>query len=80
LLECHVFLGLVRPATLDQASSAHRLQASLYHPDKYEHLAPEMKVLALTKMQDINSAYAQVKMDMATDLARGDPLDVAQYT
>lgn len=63
LLECYILLGLKRPVTLEQASAAHHHQASLYHPDKYEHLAPEMKELALVKMKLINVAYARIKLD-----------------
>jgi hypothetical protein len=64
LSECYTLLGLTRPTTLDQAESAHRRQASLYHPDKYEHLAPEMKALASAKMAEINAAYLRVKKDV----------------
>jgi hypothetical protein len=65
LLACYTLLGLNRPTTLDQAAAAHRQQASLYHPDKYEHLAPEMKALASAKMAEINAAYTLVKLDIA---------------
>ena len=65
LLACYTLLGLTRPTTLDQAAAAHRQQASLYHPDKYEHLAPEMKALASAKMAEINAAYTLVKLDIA---------------
>jgi DnaJ-class molecular chaperone len=65
LLACYVLLGLTRPTTLDKAAAAHRQQASLYHPDKYEHLAPEMKSLATAKMAEINAAYELIKLDIA---------------
>jgi hypothetical protein len=65
LLACYSLLGLTRPTTLDQAAAAHRQQASLYHPDKYEHLAPEMKALASARMAEINTAYTLVKLDIA---------------
>jgi hypothetical protein len=64
LLACYALLGITRPTTADQAAAAHRQKASLYHPDKYEHLAPEMKVLASAKMAEINAAYARVKTDI----------------
>lgn len=64
LLQCYELLGITRPATLEQAAAAHRRQASLYHPDKYEHLAPEMKALAALKMQEMNAAYSRVKLDL----------------
>lgn len=60
----YALLGLTRPATLDQAAAAHRQKASLYHPDKYEHLAPEMKALASARMAEINEAYMHVKKDI----------------
>lgn len=65
LLDCYALLGITRPCTLEQASAAHRHQALLYHPDKYEHLAPEMKELASVKMQAINAAFSRVKLDIA---------------
>jgi hypothetical protein len=64
LMECYALLGLTRPTTAEQAAAAHRHQASLYHPDKYEHLAPEMKTLASRKMAEINAAYERVKIDI----------------
>jgi len=64
LLECYTLLGVTRPSTLEQASAAHRHQAMLYHPDKYDHLAPEMKALASVKMQEINAAFSRVKADI----------------
>jgi hypothetical protein len=64
LLQCYALLGLTRPTTLDRAAAAHREQASLYHPDKYEHLAPDIKVLAAKKMAEINVAYERVKADL----------------
>ena len=65
LLECYALLGIPRPCTSDQASAAHRHKAGLYHPDKYEHLAPDMKALAAAKMQEINAAYSRIKSDQA---------------
>jgi hypothetical protein len=64
VLACYTLLGLTRPATAEQAAAAHRQKAALYHPDKYEHLAPEMKALALAKMAEINAAYTLVKLDI----------------
>lgn len=64
LLQCYEVLGITRPSTPEQAAAGYRHQASLYHPDKYEHLAPEMKTLASLKMQEINSAYSRVKLDI----------------
>lgn len=64
VLACYGLLGLTRPTTLELAAAAHRQQAALYHPDKYEHLAPEMKALASAKMAEINAAYTFVKIDI----------------
>jgi Protein of unknown function (DUF4236) len=66
LLDCYGLLGITRPCTLEQASSAHCHQALLYHPDKYEHLAPEMKDIASARMQTINEAYLRVKLDISS--------------
>jgi preprotein translocase subunit Sec63 len=35
--------------------------ASLYHPDKVAHLAPEFRDMADRKMKEINSAYGSIK-------------------
>lgn len=63
-LDCYKLFDIVYPASLEEASAAYRRQASLYHPDKYEHLAPEMKHLASTKMQQINAAYELIKAEI----------------
>lgn len=65
LAKCYELLGLTRPTTAERAAAAHRSQAALYHPDKYEHLAPEMKRLAIAKMAEINAAYELIKLDIA---------------
>jgi DnaJ-domain-containing protein 1 len=35
--------------------------ASLYHPDKVAHLAPEFREMADRKMKEINTAYSSIK-------------------
>jgi preprotein translocase subunit Sec63 len=35
--------------------------ASLYHPDKVAHLAPEFREMADRKMKEINIAYGSLK-------------------
>ena len=35
--------------------------AKMYHPDKVESLAPEYKEIAITRMKEINDAYARLK-------------------
>jgi preprotein translocase subunit Sec63 len=35
--------------------------ASLYHPDKVAHLAPEFREMADRKMKEINTAYGSIK-------------------
>jgi DnaJ-domain-containing protein 1 len=35
--------------------------ASLYHPDKVAHLAPEFREMADQKMKEINTAYGSIK-------------------
>jgi len=54
----------VRDPNGSLGAAAHRQQASLYHPDKYEHLAPEMKALVSAKMAEINAPYTLVKLDI----------------
>ena len=46
------------------ADSQTRQQASLYHHDKYEHLASEMKKIASARMADINTDFSRIKGDM----------------
>lgn len=62
--KCYELLGLTRPTTAEKAAAAHRSLAALYHPDKYEHLAPEMRSLAKAKMAEINAAYDLIKLDI----------------
>jgi hypothetical protein len=48
---------------------ANSSKASLYHLDKYEHLAPEMKKIASARMADINTDFSRIKEDMNTEEA-----------
>jgi len=61
LAEAYELLGLTESATAEAAAAAYRTMASLYHPDKYEHLAPDMRALAAAKMAEINAAYDLIK-------------------
>jgi|SRR5579862_1160721 len=65
LSQCYEMLGLTRPTTLEKAAAAHRERAALYHPDKYDHLAPDMKAIAAKRMAEINAAYERIKADLA---------------
>ena len=48
-------------ATDEEITAAYIRLAQMYHPDKVEGLAPEYKVIANTRMKQINNAYARLK-------------------
>ena len=52
-------LGLARQR--EEIKIAYRKMASLYHPDKVAHLAPEFREMADNKMKEINTAYGTFK-------------------
>jgi hypothetical protein len=64
LSQYYEILGITPTATAEQANAAFHKKAALYHPDKYEHLAPEMKELAPKKMAEINEAYSFIKRNI----------------
>lgn len=53
-------LGLKRGASKDEVKEAYRRLVAQYHPDKVNHLGPELKDLAHKKMLEIQKAYEQV--------------------
>ncbi len=54
-------LGVSANASMDDITAAYRKMASLYHPDKVAHLAPEFQVMAEQRMKEINAAYQELK-------------------
>ena len=54
-------LGITVSASTDEIKIAYRKMASLYHPDKVAHLAPEFREMADRKMKEINTAYGAIK-------------------
>ena len=54
-------LGITATASKEEIRIAYRKMASLYHPDKVAHLAPEFREMADRKMKEINSAYGSIK-------------------
>jgi hypothetical protein len=48
-------------ASKEEVRIAYRKMASLYHPDKVAHLAPEFREMADRKMKEINTAYGSIK-------------------
>ena len=48
-------------ATDEEIMAAYLRLAQMYHPDKVEGLAPEYKVIAITRMKELNDAYARLK-------------------
>jgi hypothetical protein len=54
-------LGIHVSASKEEIRIAYRKMATLYHPDKVAHLAPEFREMADRKMKEINSAYGSIK-------------------
>ncbi len=54
-------LGVKPGVTLEQASSAYKHMAQMYHPDKTAGLGPELQSLAEERMKEINAAHQLVK-------------------
>ena len=54
-------LGIGVSASREEIKIAYRKMASLYHPDKVAHLAPEFREMADNKMKEINTAYGSIK-------------------
>ena len=50
-------LGVAKDATQEEIKKVYRDLASKYHPDKYEHLAQDMKKEAARRFTEINEAY-----------------------
>lgn len=53
--------GLDEGASLDEVEKRYRELMTQYHPDKVNHLGPELRELAHEKSIEIQSAYARLK-------------------
>ena len=53
----HEVLNVDPAASMEEIHAAYRRLISQYHPDKVEHLGPELKELAARKSQEITVAY-----------------------
>jgi len=54
-------IGLMGKVTKEQIRSKYIHLISLYHPDRVQHLGPELKELAEMKSKEINAAYNWLK-------------------
>lgn len=58
---CGQLIGLMGKVTKEQIRSKYINLISLYHPDRVQHLGPELKELAELKSKEINAAYNWLK-------------------
>ena len=63
----YAVLNIPRNATQDEATSAYRKMAQMYHPDKVAGLAPEYREIADERMKDINAAYERIQRKFETE-------------
>jgi hypothetical protein len=54
-------LGINGPVTIDDIKRRYKELVSQYHPDKVDHLGPELKKAAAQKTREINEAYEYFK-------------------
>jgi hypothetical protein len=54
-------LGFHGPVTIDDVKRQYKELISQYHPDKANHLGPELKKVAEQKTKEINEAYEYFK-------------------
>lgn len=57
----HEILQISVSASIEEIKLAYRNMASMYHPDKVAHLAPEFREMAERRMKEINIAYGALK-------------------
>lgn len=56
LVDYYGVLGVGPSASAEEIAAAFRIQAQLYHPDKYDHLAPDLRRQAGRRMEVLNEA------------------------
>jgi len=54
-------LGIDGPVTVNDVKRCYKKLVSQYHPDKVDHLGPELKKVAAQKSREINEAYEYFK-------------------
>jgi len=54
-------LEITPEATDEEVKAAYRKMAVKYHPDKVEHLGPEVQNSAKEKFQQLQAAYEEIK-------------------
>jgi DnaJ like chaperone protein len=54
-------LEITPDATDEEVKAAYRKMAVKYHPDKVEHLGPEIRKSAEVKFQTLQAAYEEIK-------------------
>jgi curved DNA-binding protein CbpA len=58
MVDHYSVLGVAADASAQEIQSAYRRLQKDYHPDRYAHLAPEMRARAEQKSQIVNESYA----------------------
>jgi len=63
-------LGAAPGCTLMSLKSSYRRTVALWHPDKLENMAPELKAQASEKMKAINSAFESLSLEFTREMAQ----------
>jgi len=63
-------LGATPGCTLEGLKRSYRRTVALWHPDKLESMAPELKAQASEKMKAINGAFESLSLEFAREMAQ----------
>jgi len=63
-------LGATPGCTLEGLKRSYRRTVALWHPDKLESMAPELKAQASEKMKTINGAFESLSLEFAREMVQ----------